>query len=62
MLVVEVRVAGGRLRATVPKQAPDHWQRLLVHRRMACERMLLKRAASKELVGWGRADQTLPDL
>ena len=34
---------------------PAHWH-------VGDAKELVKRAASKALAGWGRADQTLPDL
>lgn len=56
-----------RARDGAPVAAPISWKEMETidrpaHFRIGDARTLLKRARSKALVGWGRADQKLPDL
>jgi bifunctional non-homologous end joining protein LigD len=58
---------GARARAQAPVAAPISWEELRTldkpsHWHIGDADELLKRAASKDLRGWGRADQILPDL
>jgi len=56
-----------RARSGAPVAAPISWKEMETidtpaHWRVGDAKELVKRAASKALAGWGRADQTLPDL
>lgn len=56
-----------RAREQAPVAAPITWKEMETidkpsHFHVGDAKELLRRAASKALVGWGRADQTLPDL
>ncbi|MCW1432202.1 DNA ligase D [Novosphingobium sp. JCM 18896] len=56
-----------RAREGAPVAAPISWKEMKTidapsHFRVGDEKELIKRAASKALSGWGRADQVLPDL
>jgi bifunctional non-homologous end joining protein LigD len=56
-----------RSRAGAPVAAPITWREMKTidkpsHFRVGDAGELSKRAASKALAGWGRADQALPDL
>ncbi|RZI76708.1 MAG: DNA ligase D [Pseudomonas sp.] len=58
---------GVRARAGAPVAAPITWKEMETidkpsHFHVGDEKELLKRAGSKALAGWGRADQVLPDL
>lgn len=56
-----------RARSGAPVAAPISWKEMETidtpaHWHVGDAKELVKRAASKALAGWGRADQTLPDL
>ena len=56
-----------RARPSAPVAAPITWEEMATidapnHFHIGDAAELVKRAASKALAGWGRADQTLPDL
>ena len=56
-----------RAREYAPVAVPITWEELrkldgAAHWHVSDSAELLKRAASKDLAGWGRADQVLPDL
>jgi bifunctional non-homologous end joining protein LigD len=58
---------GVRARAGAPVAAPITWKEMETidkpsHFHVGDEAELVKRASSKALAGWGRADQVLPDL